>query len=80
MAINVTNTLVSKKLQLMLNNGVSDSGTARILTKSVAHINPETTNAKLMSTAEALGTLFANNVVSVYHVEKNLLEKSESED
>ncbi|MCQ2381320.1 MAG: DUF1659 domain-containing protein [Acidaminococcaceae bacterium] len=78
MSINIT--LVSKKLQLMLNNGVSDSGSARTITKSVAHINPEATDEELMSTAEALGTLFANSTVSIYHVEKNLLEKSESDD
>ncbi|MCQ2381344.1 MAG: DUF1659 domain-containing protein [Acidaminococcaceae bacterium] len=80
MASSVTDTLVSKKLQIMLNNGVTDSGAAKSKTKTFTNVNPEATDANLKKAADALATLFDNTVMGIYHVDKSILETVEDND
>lgn len=77
---NVIQSKVSNRLLLALNAGTDVNGNAVTVSRSISYINPEATAEEMMACAEALDALYENTVTSVYNVQKNLLEKVETED
>lgn len=80
MANSTIETLVSKSLQLVLNNGASDSGSVKTKTKSFVNINPDATAEQLKATADALATLLNKSTMKIYNIEKNILQTETAED
>ncbi len=80
MANSVSESLVSKRLQIVIHDGVNASGTAKLITKSFANLNAEATKEQLAAAADALIPLYKNEVANVYHSEKFLLQNVEVED
>lgn len=78
--LNVNKSLVSNRLQLVLNTGTDVNGNAVTVSRSISYVNPDATAENLMACAEALDALCDNTVTSVYNVQKNLLQKVESEE
>lgn len=77
---NINKSLVSNRLQIILNDGTDVNGNAVTVSRSISYVNPDATAENLMACAEALDALYENTVTSVYNVQKNLLQKVESEE
>ena len=75
----ITESLVSKRLQLVVHDGVNASGNARLVTKSYNNINADVEKENLHEAALALGSLYANELSNIYHSEKYLLQSVETE-
>lgn len=75
MATTVKETLVNRKVQLAVNNGVSDSGNAVIVSRTYNRINPTATKEQMHATATAIGSLMENTIASIYYDDKKLLEE-----
>ena len=75
----INSVLVSKKLLLLLNNGVDTDGNAKTLTKSFSHINAQATAAQMKASADDLASVMANDVANVYDVTKNSLVEIDDE-
>lgn len=80
MANEVTESLVSKRLQIVIHDGVNASGTAKLITKSFANLNADATKEDLGAAANALIPLYKNEVANVYHSEKFILQNVEVDD
>ncbi len=80
MANSVTESLVSKRLQIVIHDGVNASGTAKLKTKTFANLNADATKEDLGAAADALIPLYKNEVANVYHSEKFLLQNVEVDD
>ena len=76
----VSESLVSKRLQIVIHDGVNASGTAKLKTKTFANLNAEATKEDLGAAADALIPLYKNEVANVYHSEKFLLQNVEVDD
>ena len=77
MSNNVSESLVSKKLQLSVISGVTASGAAKLATKSFANLNADASVENMHSAAKALGSLYAYDLAKIFHSEKYLLESVE---
>ena len=71
----VTEALVSRKLQLSVHDGVNASGTARIRTRSFNNINADASAEAMHSTAVALASLMSNELANVYYDDKSILQE-----
>lgn len=80
MANSVSESLVSKRLQIVIHDGVNASGTAKLKTKTFANLNADATKEQLGAAADALIPLYKNEVANVYHSEKFLLQNVEVDD
>ena len=80
MATEVSESLVSKRLQIVIHDGVNASGTAKLKTKTFANLNADATKEDLGAAANALIPLYKNEVANVYHSEKFILQNVEVED
>lgn len=80
MSTQVNESLVSKRLQIVIHDGVNASGTAKLKTKTFANLNADCTKEQLGAAADALIPLYKNEVANVYHSEKFLLQNVEVED
>ena len=76
----VSESLVSKRLQIVIHDGVNASGTAKLKTKTFANLNADATKEDLGAAANALIPLYKNEVANVYHSEKFILQNVEVED
>ena len=76
----VSESLVSKRLQIVIHDGVNASGTAKLKTKTFANLNADATKEDLGAAADALIPLYKNEVANVYHSEKFLLQNVEVDD
>lgn len=74
MANVITDTLVSKKLQL----SVAESGDSTI-TRTFTRINADATKEDLYKAAKAIAGLMSNTVAGYYHSERSLLAEVASE-
>jgi len=74
MANVITDTLVSKKLQL----SVAESGDSTI-TRTFTRINADATKEDLYKAAKAIAGLMSNTVAGYYHSERSLLSEVASE-
>lgn len=80
MATEVSESLVSKRLQIVIHDGVNASGTAKLKTKTFANLNADATKEDLGAATDALIPLYKNEVANVYHSEKFLLQNVEVDD
>ena len=76
----VSESLVSKRLQIVIHDGVNASGTAKLKTKTFANLNADATKEDLGAAANALIPLYKNEVANVYHSEKFILQNVEVDD
>ena len=74
-ATEVTESLVSRKVQLAVHDGVNASGTARIKTRSFSNINADASAEAMHSTAKALASLINNDLANIYYDDKKLLQE-----
>lgn len=76
---NVEKTLVSRVLTLVINDGVSESGNAKVKNRNFNYINTAANDIALYNTAVALGGLMAKPVEKIIFSDKNLLQQDEEE-
>ena len=79
-ATEVKESLISRKLQLAVHDGMTVSGAARIKTRSFNNINADATVDDMHSTAVALASLMDNELANVYYDDKKLLQEVEISD
>ena len=76
-ATEVTESLVSRKLQLSIHDGVNASGTARIKNRSYSNINADASAEAMHKTAVALASLMDNELANIFCDDKTLLQEVE---
>lgn len=79
MSNNVQQTLVSRKLQLAVENGTTASGTAKIISRSLGNIAEDATITDIHIVATGIASLMRNGAAGVYVSDKSLLESIESD-
>lgn len=76
---NVEKTLMNRTLTLVINDGVTDSGIAKVKNRSFSYINTAANDVALYNTAKALGDLMSKTVTKVTFSDKSSLQESEEE-
>ena len=71
--MSVTETLVSRKVQLKVTTGTDVNGNATVATRTYSNVNPEATAEQMHATAVAFGSLMDDTVASIYYDDKSLL-------
>ena len=77
-ATEVTESLVSRKLQLSVHDGVNASGSPKIKNRSYSNINADASAEALHKTAVALAGLIDNELAHVFYDDKTLLQEVEN--
>lgn len=78
-ATEVTESLVSRKLQLSIHDGVNASGTARIKNRSYSNVNADASAEAMHKTAVALASLMDNDLANIFCDDKTLLQEVEDD-
>ena len=77
-ATEVTESLVSRKLQVSIHDGVNASGTARIKNRSYSNVNADASAEAMHKTAVALASLMDNDLANIFCDDKKLLQEMEN--
>lgn len=78
--MSVTESLVSRKVQIKLSTGTDVNGNATVATRTYSNVSPTATAEEMHATAQALGTLMDDSVIGVYYDDKKILQQVSAED
>ena len=76
-ATQVTETLVSRKLQLSVRDGVTATGNSALKNRSYSNVNEDADAEAMYNTGVALASLVENELANVYYDDKKKLQEVE---